>query len=195
MLTNRLDAPVMAGNARLEKLSYDSLTIAGALDFNNLTIEKTLTVEGSANGNSLKCNKFIVNSSFTGKNIQAQNGEVNGTLVCDTVTIDEDLTVNGSLSGKKIKVSGKTKVDGNLDASKSSFSDIEVATTYRITLTSSKAKNIFVKKSKYESQRIYLEGRTIIEGNIIFESGNGKVLVSRKAKIMGEVQGASVVRP
>ena len=37
MLTNRLDAHVMAGNARLEKLSYESLTIA-ALDFNNLTM-------------------------------------------------------------------------------------------------------------------------------------------------------------
>lgn len=193
MLNSRLDVQIIAGNAKLEKASYESLTIAGELDFNNLTIEKNLTVSSSANGNSLKCNKFIVNGSFTGKNIQAQNGEVNGALSCNEASIDNDLIVNGSLSGKGIKVSGKTKVDGNLDASKSCFSNIETA-AFRVTLKNSKAMNIFVKKTKHESQRIYLEGKTIIEGNITFESGNGKVFISKETKVVGDIQGATIAR-
>jgi hypothetical protein len=193
MLNSRLDAQMIAGNARLGKAAYESLNVAGALDFNNLTIEKNLTVAGSANGNSLKCNKFTVNGSFTGKNIQAQNGEVNGALACDKVTIDDDLIVNGSLSGKEIKVSGKTQIFGGLDASESSFGDIEIATT-KGTLTNSKAKNIIVKETQDLSQRLYLEGKTIIEENITFESGNGKVFISDGAQVMGAIQGASVVR-
>ena len=192
MLNDRLGAQVITGSTKLEKVSHESLTIAGSLNFNNLTIEQILSVSGSAEGDFLKCEKFIINGSFAGKNIQATNGEVSGSLTCEKTNIDNDLEVNGSLKATETKVSGKTKVDGNLDASRSSFSDIEIS-SWQCTLRNSKAKNIFIKKTKDKSQRIYLKGKTIIEGNITFESGNGKVIFSNEAKVKGKVQGASVV--
>jgi len=193
-MLSTLDAQVITGSAKLERASFDFLTISGSLDFNDLTIEKILTVNGSIKGQLLKCQKFIINGSFKGENIKAQYGRVSGSLSVKKTTIEDDLTVSGSLTGNEIKVSGKTKIDGNLNASESSFSDIEVASC-ECTLTNSKAKNVFVKKNKHESQRIYLNGNTVIEGDIIFESLNGKVICSGEAKVLGKVQGASIVKP
>jgi hypothetical protein len=198
LLNSMLNAQVVTGNAKLEKASHESLTVAGSLEFDKLTIEQTLSVSGSAKGNSLKCNVLNVNGSFKGENIQAKNGEVNGKMSCKELTIGEDLIVKGRLSGQKIKVSGKTSVDGNIVASESSFGDIELGTTgnkdtYEIVLLDSKAKNILFKQTKSESQRIYLEGKTIIEGDITFESNNGKVIFSMEAKVKGKIHGATIV--
>ena len=106
--------------------------------------------------------------------------------------IYNELELNGSLKGTKINVYGNTKVGGNLEVCESSFKDIETS-SWQCILTNSKAKNIFVKKTKDESQKIYLKGKTIIEGNIIFESGNGEVIFSEDARVEGKVQGASIV--
>ncbi len=67
----RVNAQVITGSAKLKKVSYDSLTIAGSLDFNHLTIEQTFSVSGSVKGDLLKCKEFIINGSLTGKDIQA----------------------------------------------------------------------------------------------------------------------------
>lgn len=190
---SKLNGEVITGNASLKRELYESLTVAGALDFNQLKIEKDLTVSGSAKGKFLKCEKFVVSGTFTGESIQAKSGEVSGSLECSKLTVAEDLAVSGSLTGEEIKISGKTSISGNLDASKSEFADIEIASATG-TLLDSTAQNILVKKTNDESQKMHLKGKSTIKGDIIFESGNGKVIIGAESKVIGKIQGASIVK-
>lgn len=78
-----------------------------------------------------------------------------------------------------------------MKAVKSTFHNITI-TSDQVTLEDSKIKDIVVEKSDDRKQVLHLKGKTIVEGNITFESGKGTVKQGSEVKIQGEIKGATV---
>jgi cytoskeletal protein CcmA (bactofilin family) len=187
------DNATVQGGANLKNIHLQSLTVHGALKFNDLKIHDHLHVEGSASGEKLNCNIFNVNGSLTGQNITSSSATIHGALSVHSLTVTNDLKVNGSLIGHSIVVSGKTSVSGTLSALNSNFKDIEIE-SHKATFENSNARNILIKSVKTRPQTLTLKGLSTISGDIIFESGDGIIHASKNVKISGNIKGARVIR-
>lgn len=182
-------------STQLSHEKYDSLTVNGALNFDDLKIEKMLNVNGYAGGKSLSCDNFIINGALEADEVHAKTGTVNGSLQGNSIHIENDLTVHGSLEGSKIKVFGKTEIYGAISASNSTFDDIEISSSeaeFKGTTTN----NItFKKPRKVERiQKITLKNQSIVKGDIVFESGKGEVYMSGDSKVLGTIKGGTIVQ-
>lgn len=158
---------VIHGSAELDDMNFKSLVVDGSLKFSNLIIEEELLVNGSVNGKKLKCKKFKINGSFNGKDIEAKDG-----------------SVSGSLEGANINVLGETKIFGSMSVSDGNFGNIEI-NGKKSDLTNSKARSIFFKKEEAETQKLELNKKTIISGDVTFESGEGKIYLNSGSEIHG----------
>ena len=90
-----------------------------------------------------------------------------------------------------LQVSGAAIIIGPLTAEKSTFQNL-IITADKIILEDSKIKDIVVKKNEDKKQVLDLKGKTIVAGNITFESGKGVVKQGPEVKIQGEIKGATV---
>ncbi len=150
--------------------------INGSVVLNNVKFE-SLRINGSLDFKDLVIEKKIsINGSANGNNLKCQ-----------------EFTINGSLNANYIDISGKTKISGDLTVSDGNFGDIEISSD-EINLTSSKVKNIFVKKIRSRTQILELNKKTIIFGDVIFESGNGEIILNDGSEIHGSIKGAVVVK-
>jgi hypothetical protein len=144
----------------------------------NITMDN-LTVNGSLNFFNLTIkDKLQVNGSAGGK-----------TLICNTIKI------NGSLNGENITINGEAKINGGLSVLNSSLQDIKISSN-NIVLNNSKANNIIINKQsdKNKVQKLLLKGKTIIYGNIIFESNNGEIYLDSAAEINGKITGGNIIK-
>ena len=170
-----------------------------------LNISNANQFNGSVNLENVELGKTQVNGSAEFKNSKFQSLEVNGTLDFQDLIIAESVKVNGTIKGKHIQcrylivsgdlegnsihVKGDTRISGYFNVSNSSFEDLEISSK-KIVLNNTTTKNIVIKASKNNAkQQIILNGTTIVNGNIIFESGFGEVVLDKKAKIQGQVSG------
>ncbi|WP_010302931.1 hypothetical protein [Candidatus Odyssella thessalonicensis] len=183
--------PVVYGSSQLKDMTYDTLTVYGALDFTNLIIQQELKVDGSAHGKNLKCQEFKINGSLAVDQLEAHQGLVSGSLTGHNISILKDLSVEGSLAGDRITVLGRTKIAGNLSVIGGDFTDIDIEGDAS-DLTDSRAANIHFKKVITDTQKLYLRGKTIVSGDIVFESGKGEIYLGTDAVIKGQVKGATI---
>jgi hypothetical protein len=109
-------------------------------------------------------------------------------VICETID------VVGPTELKNCKIKGDTSIIGTLDANNSEFEKITITTSH-MHLENSKTQNIVIKKNSNanEKQKLVLSGSTIIDGNIVFESGQGIIEKSSTVKINGSITGCSVV--
>ncbi|EKE01988.1 MAG: hypothetical protein ACD_21C00011G0013 [uncultured bacterium] len=167
---------VINGSATLEDVALKSLTENGSLTFNNLTIEDKLRVNGSVNGKKLKCKEFKINGGLDGKNIEATKGHVNGSLDATDIKVTEELTVNGQVLVK----------NGDLGSVVICGRDSK--------LINSKIKDVFVKKGDGGVQVLELGKKTVVSGDVVFESGEGKIYLSGSSEVLGDIKGATVIK-
>ena len=96
---------------------------------------------------------------------------------CIDCTIEQDLKVWGNAGIADSKIGRQLMISGL----KSTISDSEVG-------------SILVEKSnKAQAQTIELKGTTV-EGDIVFKSGQGKVILRNDAQVSGQIKGATVER-
>lgn len=119
------------------------------------------------------------------------------------------LTVDGPLKGQSIDVRGSALVEGpvNLDkshlkdvsisgpltATKSNFEDIQMRSDYA-SLTDCHLKNLSMKNSKesYQNTKLYLEGKTLVTGDITFIGKSGVIYKGSEVVIKGKVVNGSI---
>ena len=163
------------GPADLKEITAKSLSVMGPLHFNHLKVEKAAEIFGP-----------VANSEFGAFDSLA----ITGPFVAKNVTCSK-LEVTGPVDVTDLQVSGATTIIGPLKAVKSTFQNITI-TSDQVTLVDSKTKDIVVEKNEDKKQVLHLKGKTIVEGNITFESGKGIVKQGPEVKVQGEIKGATV---
>ncbi|MBP7189828.1 MAG: hypothetical protein KA998_01075 [Rickettsiaceae bacterium] len=180
------------GFADLKNMKFHSLTVNGHLRFFDVKIDRRLEVNGSADGRKIKCRNFVIHGSITADGLRASEGIIHGTATFSNVEIAKNIDVYGAFVAKSVNIAGKSIVYGNLSAENSKFQDIHLEAE-RATFLGTTARNIVVKASKkHKKQTITLKGNSEITGTIVFESGNGEVIVDETAKILGQTKGCSI---
>jgi hypothetical protein len=163
------------GPAQLNNMRFKNLTTNGPLELKLLTVENEFETNGPVKGEDLKCNAL----------------KSTGLFAVDNVTCNKLIAV-GPISGKNITINGDSNIIGPLSVKNSNFQNITIYSNI-IRLDDTVIGSITVKKSdsnNHSKQELILEGATIINGDVIFESGNGKIKSNPKAKIVGKIQGA-----
>jgi len=118
---------------------------------------------------------------------------IEGLLQAKKSKFTGNIKVKGSANLKASRVFGKTSIVGALEVENSRFRDIEI-TAKQAVFNQSQARSLTIKPTQNMPQRIYLQGGTLIRGNIVFESGNGEVIKSDQARIQGQVIGGQIVK-
>lgn len=163
------------GPTDLKEITAKSLSVMGPLHFNHLKVEKATEIVGPISNS-----EFGAFDSLT----------ITGPFVAKNVTCSK-LEVTGPVDVTDLQISGATTIIGPLRAVKSTFQNITI-TSDQVTLEDSKTKDIVVEKNEDKKQVLHLKGKTIVEGNITFESGKGTIKQGAEVKIQGEIKGATV---
>ncbi len=103
--------------------------------------------------------------------------------------------VAGSVSGSKAVFNNHCTFVGFVDLEDSQFkSGLTIAST-RVSLRNCKTKNIIIDdhRAVVGTKDLYLYDGTVIDGDIIFEGGDGHVYLYGSAKVNGAIRGALVI--
>lgn len=140
-----------------------------------------------------------------------ENLYVNGSVELDSSMVTRELFVNGNLlvinsdiwsmktngraNLKKTLVREFTNVNGFLEAESTNFENTVFVSSQSVDLKNCTLTTLIVKPVyEEESQVINLESETHINGDLIVESGKGKIFISDDSKIHGIIKGATVFK-
>lgn len=168
------DALSINGPANLKMVKAQSLEIKGTLQFHRLSVAGKADIKGSITGD------------------YGQFGLLNvlGSLEVDHVICD-DLIVKGAINAQYLDVKNQANIEGLLNVQHGKFKNITVKAD-KITLDEVIVDTIIVSKNQ-SNQVLVLKGKTVINGDIIFESGTGLVQAEGSdVLIKGSVTGAKL---
>ena len=116
--------------------------------------------------------------------------QVNGCLKAENAQIEE-MQINGQASLDRCLVKQKSVVCGALSASDSKFSDDLSVSSERTSFNSCALSSLHILQvgGYHGVQVVELRGKTKINGNISFESGNGEVIAGPNVEITGDIIG------
>lgn len=163
------------GVTEIKNKTLDSLTCYGSADLDNVVINGPLTSYGRVTADVLNVHGPVV---------------VHGHATVNDVNVKDDLIVYGRLHLHKGFIAGTTNIYGRADIEESNLHDL-IVYAKKIIVTSSIIKNIYM-KNEYGRTTVTLVGSTV-DGDIIFDGGNGKVILERGASVGGVVHGGTIV--
>lgn len=178
---------VMNGSTHLISKEYDSLSINGALTFDDLIVKNLLIVNGRIQGKSLKCTTLNSNGSIDVNGLQAQNVKSHGAFVGENIYITDEAKLRGSIkitNGKLNKIRMLT--------TQATFINVEVSENVIFEKVSKGCDVVGFPSNQSLVQVLELKGKSLIIGDIIFED-KGEVHVFDQSKIKGKVINAKVV--
>lgn len=156
------------------------------------------TINGSYNADDtqIEMNLCINGQAVLGKNVQVQKSMlVNGSFKACQSKLMSDITVNGSSSIDDTQINGVATFRGSLVARSTQFSNkLEILSTLA-ELENCKSQFITFKELPRKNlvQRIKLSKNTEVQGNILFEAGNGEVICDETSKIHGKIIGGILI--
>ncbi len=188
-----LDHVTVNGNAKLTDSKFQSLHVHGHLKFSQVGIADTLVVNGSAEGNGLRCRSAKIDGALEVDKFTAEKAHISGAFIGNDTIIHQNMTVDGELDGRHMTVDGQAIVHGKLNLENSDFHTIEVSSDYCL-LQNTRATHIIFKHMKSgRVQKLILNGQTIISGDIDFETGSGEVILDQQAVIKGKITGGKII--
>lgn len=148
---------------------------------------------------SVTCGQGIVNS-LSGNGMVTINGTtvsgstlVNGLLNADDANF-HSLDINGSTKLTQCIINDVASIKGSLTASSTTFEKTLMVYSSEIRFINSKvSNNLRLGHIDSKKQVVYLDNFSEISGNIIFEDGEGEVILKGQSKIGGKVIGGRVV--
>ena len=160
-----------------ESNQHKAIKVSGAADFSNAHF-KSLSVNGALDLNNSKVDERI---------------KVHGAASLNKVQVGS-VKVYGALHAKGVVVHGTAKIAGALVAHNSKFQDIKISTV-ECALENTTTKNIvFETDSHKKQQKLVLKGKTVINGDITFESENGEVILDKTSTIKGKIIGGKIIQ-
>jgi cytoskeletal protein CcmA (bactofilin family) len=154
-------------------------------DVENFTSSCDLVMNGTNVSNYLK-----VNGKFEGSNSRFKNVDLNGKSIVANSIVTGDFNVNGDTKLDKVTVYDNFHVTGELTIMNSWIKKpFDVRGSY-IKVYNSAVKDIIIKKSNTQTV-VEIHGGSQVKGNIVFESGAGKVYIDKKSKVHGSIIGGN----
>ncbi len=124
-----------------------------------------------------------------------ENTFVSGKLVASNASLN-DIKINGELFLYQSSIiNGKVNIDGLLVSSSTKFEKPIFITSSKIELNDGTVtKDIYIMKHRIDSKEefLYIDNSTV-DGDIIFESNLGKVILINGSKILGNVYGGKIL--
>lgn len=147
---------------------------------------------------SVTCGKGTINK-LSGYGVTAVHGttvlgstSINGTLSAEDASFSS-LDVNGSVKLTQCTINEEANIRGSLTASSSKFEKIlEVHSNVTRFINSKVNGDLHMGETSSKKQVVYLDNYSEVTGNIIFEDGNGEVILRGKSKIGGKVVGGKI---
>lgn len=182
---------INVGTTHLSGQTYSTRTMNGSANLDNVTVTETLTVNGSATISESNIKNLTTHGSA---NLQKTtiNGhcQTHGSLISSESTIHQ-LTTRGSANLYETMVHELCDISGSLIAQSSTLNRM-IVSSKRITLINSKTKTIHIRKQTGPCEQIVELNNTTVDGDITFESGEGKILLKSNSKITGKVVGGRI---
>lgn len=181
------------GQTNLTNIKTDVLKITGAANLNQVTSEM-VNVIGSLKYEGIQVNQQL---KVIGPITEGIHGNINELHCVGWATLKDNkintLIVTGHLDAEKIEVIDQSNITGVMDASNSKFKDISIISSI-MTLKNSSAESIHFQKNNVEKEPPVLKllESSIVTGDIIFKSQNGKVIIDQTSKVMGQVKGGII---
>jgi hypothetical protein len=124
-----------------------------------------------------------------------QNAKIHGPLRANGTTFHYTLTVTGPVHLEKSRVKNKTSIYGPLNAINSTLENVFINSD-KIWITNSVLKSLYIRKDHkfFNTEKVYLKGKTIIKDPIEFESGKGEVYIEGPNVKIGQVIGGKIFR-
>lgn len=159
------------GPAKLKMVKAKTLEVQGPLKFHNLAVAEKAIIKGAMQGDKGKFGPL----------------EIEGFAEIDHVICDT-LKVKGAVNANYLDVNKDAAIEGALHVHYGKFQNLIVKGN-EITLEDVTINNIIISKNQPPSV-IILKGRTLVNGNITFESNDGVVTVENsEVLIKGEIIG------
>lgn len=160
------------------KGTVDNVYVLGLATIDGTAISGTFGVTGAVNASNAVFNKV----GCLG-NIQIKDSAVNGFF--DTT---------GLVTAENVSFHNKLRNIGILTAVDSNFADAIEITTTQLSFKNSTTKNITVHRDEHPAPKVYLQMHSLVDGNIVFESGDGVVIESEGSEVKGKVVGGTIVK-
>lgn len=213
-LQARAESATFHGKTTLKDASYDTLTVNGHFDFDGLNAQK-VTAHGHTAGRNVVAKSMVTHghTSLIGKKISSLR--THGFTDLTDMNI-EKLTTHGSLtvvhsSTSSLDAFGKcelynTTVSQECSITSQSITIKDCTITCNVTIRKSENYNsgwfcslpvikwFCTSSDTDQTQILKIQGTTKITGNILFESGKGKVYLPTTATVTGKIIGAEVIR-
>lgn len=156
-------------------------TFNGSYRVRKTVIPQSITINGEAIlGDGVTIQKKIV---------------VNGSLIAKNVLFESDLFANGTISITDSTIKGHVFPRGVLQSTNSIFLNTIQLMGDESHFYHCQTGTIFVQKtfSKKVVQNLYLSNGTSVSGDIIFQTGMGKIYIDSTSLIQGKIIGGELV--
>lgn len=165
-------------------LTLIQTTYASGCHFSNGSVicnqgtTSSLTTNGMASiDNTIISGKTQTSGYLKANNSKFESLKSNGQAVLSNCTIEKDAAINGQLMAESTIFNNNL----NLHSSQSKLSDSRVN------------KNVHVYHSNSKQSMLLLKGSTI-DGDVIFDDGNGEIIMDKSSQINGSVIGGKVIQ-
>ena len=182
---------INSGKSNFQNVFVESINSSGSFTADNLTAEiysgsgaffgdkvniKSINNSGTFVAKKLICNDYKGSGNFKGYNVLLNNFANDG-----AVKFEENSTVNG-----------KIYIKGNFFSANSIFNKAIFIESNKVKITNkSITKEIIIKKSSFSffnKKYVYIDNSTV-NGDILFEDGNGTVIIEKNGKLNGKIYG------
>lgn len=155
-------------------------TINGSYRIKKTTVPQRITINGEAILDEVIIQEKIV---------------INGSLIAKNVLFESDLVVNGTISITDSNIKGHAFLRGALQSANSVFLNPVQILGDKLNFEQCQINNIIVQQLPYGGivQKIQLTNRTIVNGDIIFQAGIGKVYIDTTSAIQGNIIGGELI--
>ena len=164
--------------------------------FGTLNCSKGEVHSAEANGNAMVIGTTIkgeltVNGQLTANDAKLSSVTVNGAMTLENTRVAKNLIVHGSAFIKDSKIKGTAVISGHLTAEGSTFSEEISISGQRAVLVKCQTQELHFNKTNAKLETLELEN-TIVDGNVVFESKKGSIVLCNDSKILGDVIGANI---
>lgn len=133
--------------------------------------------------------ELVVNGTLTATNSRLNKVSINGKATIANSVVNDDIFINGKLTIDKVVIKKNLIGHGELVANNSQIITIDMEAK-SIILNDTTVSSI--RAREFKNTTIYLRNGSVVTGDIIFDTGRGRVIIDKESKVKGSITGKAV---